>query len=313
LSLLKNRPVSLEIFSQKGRHDGYELKDASGRTHSVSVTVSEFAGTNIPCTLILIQDETVRIELENQVFEAHQELKRTQSALIQSAKLASLGELSTGIAHELNQPLQAIMGFSQELRVTEPLSKQGTEYLDDVIHASKKMVEIIKSLRSFARDAGSDYSPTSVVDCITESTQLLKHTLLQNMIELEVRVPPALPLVHGNSVQIEQVLVNLMANAKDAILAAKPSSGKITLLASASDDSVTISITDNGTGMSSSVLQKIFDPFFTTKPTGSGTGLGLSLSHGLISKMGGTISVESSPGKGSTFTVNLKQTKGETL
>ena len=243
--------------------------------------------------------------------------KQIQSALIQTAKLASLGEMATGIAHELNQPLQAIMGFSQEMIQVEKFSPAGKEFMEDIVNASRKMAEIIKSLRSFARTSGEEFAETAVDHAIQESVHLMKHHLMQKGIDIEVQFNNQLPLVEANTIQLEQVFINILSNARDAIDEQAKNSkektrGKIQVSASSNADRVEIKFRDNGCGMDEHTRQKIFDPFFTTKEVGKGTGLGMSISYGILKKMHANISITSEVGKGSEFTINIPVLKTDT-
>lgn len=263
--------------------------------------------------LVMIEDVTPKVELEKQVIQHHfeiqkayEQLKQTQAALVQTAKLASLGELSSGIAHELNQPLQAIMGFSQELEYLEVLSPTGKEFVTDIISASKKMAEIIRSLRSFAREAGEDLVETSIEHAIREASHLMHHQLMQKGITLEIKECPDLPMVLANPIQLEQVFINLFSNARDAIETAHPGSGTITVTLGFDQEHITVFVKDDGCGMSEATRDKIFDPFFTTKEVGKGTGLGLSITYGILKKLGAETEVKSALNQGTEFCIKFK-------
>lgn len=310
ITLIHERPVEESLFAQAGRHEGFALESTSGEKHPVEIRVSPWGPESLELNLVIFEDVREKQDLENQLIQNHlelknafEELKRTQAALTQSAKLASLGELATGIAHELNQPLQAIMGFSQEIAEFEKLSPSGKEFIDDIIHASRKMAEIIKSLRSFARDAGDDQVETSLEHAVREAARLMGHSLMQKGIALEVHADPALPLILANPIQLEQVFVNLMSNACDAIEQAHPGRGRITVSVTRSGANLIASVSDDGCGMSEDVRQKVFDPFFTTKEVGKGTGLGLSISYGILKKLGAHVDVKSQVGEGTRFEI----------
>ncbi|NDG83814.1 MAG: GHKL domain-containing protein [Proteobacteria bacterium] len=313
IGLVHERPVHEMTFTIPGRHEGFGLDAVEGLKIPVELRVSPFPSAGEGAHLVIFEDVSAKQDLEKQLIENHlaltqayQDLKRAQSALTQSAKLASLGELSSGIAHELNQPLQAIMGFSQELQESEKLSPTGTEFLADIVSASRKMAEIIKSLRSFAREAGEDLSETSVEHAVREAGKLVQHSLAQKGIELEVRSDAEATFVMANPIQLEQVFVNLMSNAMDAIESAHPGRGRIEVRITRSTDSVKVIVSDNGCGMSDEVKQRIFDPFFTTKEVGKGTGLGLSISHGILKKLGANVEVSSTPGHGTRFVIEFR-------
>jgi hypothetical protein len=162
LGLIHERPVEYALFSMIGRHEGFILENPKGEKVPVEIRVSPLSGAAAGTYLSIFDEVLAKQNLEKQLIQNHvmlqnafDELKRTQSALTQSAKLASLGELSSGIAHELNQPLQAIMGFSQEIAEFEKLSPSGTEFVQDIISASKKMAEIIAKNAPFTKDVWS--------------------------------------------------------------------------------------------------------------------------------------------------------------
>ena len=313
VSLIQERPIDLSVLASPGRHEGYSLEDSSGTKIPVELRVSPLKGGPQDTYIAVIENIQVRQNLEKQLIQNHVdlnnaflELRRTQAALTQSAKLASLGELSSGIAHELNQPLQAIMGFSQELAEFEKLSPMATEFVQDIIHASKKMAEIIKSLRSFAREAGEERTETSMEHAVREAAKLMSHSLTQKGIRLEIEVAPQIPLVLANPIQLEQVFVNLISNARDAIESSHPGHGLIRVRISGSQEAIEVLVSDDGCGMSEEIRSRIFDPFFTTKEVGKGTGLGLSISYGILKKLGAAIEVHSEPGHGTEFKLTFR-------
>ena len=323
LGLAQERPVHPSAFETPGRQEGRVLENDRGERISVDLRVSAYGKPSDQTWLVMFEDTGPRVDLQNQLVNQHLELQKSyeqlrslQQALIQSAKLASLGELATGVAHELNQPLQAIMGFSQELKYVEKLSPVGSEYVDDIVSASKKMAEIIKSLRTFARDSGQELQATSVAHAIEESSRLLRHTFLQAGVTLELDVESDLPLTRANPIQLEQVFVNLLSNAKDALESSGVAAPKVSIEARNTAEGILVRVTDNGCGMPPEVRDRIFDPFFTTKPVGKGTGLGLSITHGILARAGARISVDSHPGAGTEFTIlfqiDRSQTEGET-
>ncbi len=314
VSLIRERTIDPGILSSPGRHEGFVLENVSGNKIPVELRVSPLKGSRGETHLSVIENVQEKQNLEQQLIRNHvelkhafQELSRTQAALTQSAKLASLGELSSGIAHELNQPLQAILGFSQELAEFEKLSPSGTEFVQDIIHASRKMAQIIKSLRSFAREAGEETTETSVEHAVREAAKLMSHSLTQKGIRIEIHAPAGIPLILANPIQLEQVFVNLMSNARDAIEASRPGQGLIRIgISSTPAGEVAVSVSDDGCGMSEEVRSRIFDPFFTTKEVGKGTGLGLSISYGILKKLGAGIEVKSEPGHGTEFKITFR-------
>lgn len=323
LHLIQDRPVHLNVFTMIGRHEGYVLYNTRNEKVPVEIRVSQYGDAANETFLIMVEDVSAKAALEKQVIENHLELqklfeqqKQTQNAMIQTSKLASLGEMATGIAHELNQPLQAIMGFSQEMIQSEKFTPTGKEFMGDIVNASRKMAEIIKSLRSFARQSSEDMTQTSVEHTIEESVRLMRHHLMQKNIDVQLHFAAALPLVEANPIQFEQVLINMLGNARDAIETAKRERGKIDIFAEKKQNLIELKIIDNGCGMDDNTRTKIFDPFFTTKEVGKGTGLGMSISYGILKKMHAEISIQSEVGKGTEFTITIPvlktEPKGET-
>jgi C4-dicarboxylate-specific signal transduction histidine kinase len=311
LGLIRERPLSLAIFSMLGRHEGFVIDCLDGHRAPVELKVTQYGDASLECYMILVEDVTGKVELENQLIQKHLELQRAfedvkeaQNAVIQSAKLASLGEMSSGIAHELNQPLQAILGFSQELEHLENLTPTGREFLGDIISGTKKMAEIIRSLRSFARQSGDECVETSVRDAVEEARRLMHHSLLQKGIEFEIESSDV-PFILANPIQLEQVFVNLFSNARDAIESAHAGKGTIYVHYSCTDAFVEVCVKDDGCGMTKETQQKIFDPFFTTKEVGQGTGLGLSISYGILKKLNAEILVDSKINQGTEFKVRF--------
>jgi C4-dicarboxylate-specific signal transduction histidine kinase len=311
LGLIRERPLSLAIFAMLGRHEGFVIDCLDGHRAPIELKVTQYGDASLECYMILVEDVTGKVELENQLIQKHLELQRAfedvkeaQNAVIQSAKLASLGEMSSGIAHELNQPLQAILGFSQELEHLENLTPTGREFLGDIISGTKKMAEIIRSLRSFARQSGDECVETSVRDAVEEARRLMHHSLLQKGIEFEIESSDV-PFIFANPIQLEQVFVNLFSNARDAIESAHPGKGTIYVRYSCTDEFVVVTVKDDGCGMTTETQQKIFDPFFTTKEVGQGTGLGLSISYGILKKLSAEIVVDSKINQGTEFQVRF--------
>ena len=313
LHLLRERPITVSLFSMLGRHEGFVLDNIRAQKTPVELRVTPYGDASEEMFLVLIEDVTTKQDLEKQLIENHFELQKafeklkvTQDALIQSAKLASLGELSSGIAHELNQPLQAIMGFSQELQFVETnISPSGKEFINDIVNASKKMAEIIRSLRSFAREAGEELCAVAVDAAMKDALKLMHHHFMQKGIEVELQVDSTLPFITANSIQLEQVFINLLSNARDAIEQAGRKHGKIKVEIHHHGDCVQVKVRDNGCGMDEITQQKIFDPFFTTKEVGKGTGLGMSISYGILKKLRAEIEVKSKTGEGTEFEVTL--------
>ncbi|MBI5886642.1 MAG: response regulator [Deltaproteobacteria bacterium] len=223
--------------------------------------------------------------------------------LIQSDKLSSLGELVSGVAHELNNPLTGIMCFS-ELLMEDGLSTDVTGKLRKINEASHRCKKIIDNLLTFARWKRPEKRYENINNIIIGSVDLRAYQLKVDNVELEMDLDDDIPGTMLDENQIHQVFLNLINNGRDAIMETGRG-GRIKITTMRKEGRIVIKLEDNGKGMSGDVAMRIFDPFFTTKAIGAGTGLGLSISYGIINEHGGTISVVSSPGSGATFIIEL--------
>jgi C4-dicarboxylate-specific signal transduction histidine kinase len=235
------------------------------------------------------------------------ELREKQEQLVQAGKLATLGELTTGIAHELNNPLNNIGLFVgnviDRIQVGEDDPERIVDDLERVVEQVQKATEIITHLRTFGRAAPITLEPVPVQDVISRALSLLHEQLRLRLISVSLDFLPESPLVLGNPIQLEQVFINLLTNARDAL---EDSDRKeIHVSCSRSGGFTVIVFEDSGPGIPPGLEQRVFDPFFTTKEVGSGTGLGLSITYGIVQEHGGTIAVESGPGAGASFTIEL--------
>ena len=235
------------------------------------------------------------------------ELRDKQEQLVQAGKLATLGELTTGVAHELNNPLNNIGLFVGnavdliELAVTEKGQIVGE--LRHAMQQVSKATEIISHLRTFGRAAPVSREPISLRQVIERALSLMREQLRLRDIDVAVDLGPEEPVVLGNAIQLEQVFINLLTNARDAVADAPRKAIRIS--GSTGSGAAEVALTDTGHGIPPGLEQRIFDPFFTTKEVGKGTGLGLSITYGIIKEHGGTISVVSPPGEGATFLISL--------
>jgi len=240
-----------------------------------------------------------RAELEKTV----DTLRNTQQQLVQSEKLCAIGEFVAGVAHELNNPLAAIVGFS-ELLQKEKSVERWEIYSDRIFKAAMRCKKIVQSLLSFARRDKPEREPASTNDLVETVLEIVGYALRTSNIEIVKRLQPALPVVLVDAHQIQQVLLNIIGNAQQAIEASQPY-GRIKIATDFLAPCVRITIEDNGPGIARENMPKIFDPFFTTKDVGKGTGLGLSLCYGFIKEHGGNITATSELGKGTTFVIEL--------
>src|SRR5881296_3733043 len=253
-------------------------------------------------------------ETTEEMQRREQELRDKQEQLVQAGKLATLGELTTGVAHELNNPLNNIDLFVGnavdliELAVTD--KGQIVRELGHAMQQVSKATEIISHLRTFGRAAPVSREPISLRQIIERALSLMREQLRLREIEVTVDLGPEEPVVLGNAIQLEQVFINLLTNARDAV--AEAPRKEIRIAGSARSGAVEVAFADTGHGIPPGLERRIFDPFFTTKQVGKGTGLGLSITYGIIKEHGGTISVVSPPGAGATFLIHLPLAPAET-
>ena len=255
--------------------------------------------------------------LEQKVRQRTEQLRTAEAEAARGEKLASVGLLASGIAHELNNPLTGILTFSSLLRQKMADGSQDAEDLDLVIRETKRCAAIIRRLLDFARDKPPEKRFADLNRIVEETTRLVERPVHLNNIDIALDLDPALPQVWADPDQMKQVVMNLLVNAQHAIdgegriviRTRRTGEPKLLQLGAAPVPAVELAIADTGCGISEENLGRIFDPFFTTKEVGVGTGLGLSVTHGLVEAHGGTIEIESEVGVGSTFRVYLPLTR----
>lgn len=218
-------------------------------------------------------------------------------------KLAALGELVGGVAHEINTPLTGILAFAQLLqaRIEGPDARQATE---TIVAETKRAARIVSKLLTFARQNPPERMPTDLNQVITDTIELRRYPLRVHGITLTTELDPRLPLTWADPFQLQQVFLNLLANAEQAVVVGG-AERRITVRSRRVGDRLAVAVSDSGAGIAPEHLAHIFNPFFTTKPRGIGTGLGLSISDGIVREHGGTLRVHSEPGQGALFEVSL--------
>ena len=231
----------------------------------------------------------------------------TQRELVQAAKLAALGQLAAGVAHELNQPLAAIQFQAYNVEKLLQQSKQNdvSENLENIKKISNNMSQKIKHLKDLARKPNIDLMDVNLHEVISASIELLSWQLNSNEIDFDIDDVPTDAVVIAGKNRLEQVFLNIIGNAIDAIDNAD--NGRITLTASLVDANWLIRIEDTGAGIEEIHIDNIFDPFFTTKTVGEGLGLGLSISYNIVKDFGGNLSVTNGKEMGAVFMISLKQ------
>jgi PAS domain S-box-containing protein len=265
------------------------LPSADGRSLMVNVSIAPFQnspGERVG-TILILDDVTSRVRLEEQLQHAE--------------KMASVGLLAAGVAHEVNTPLAGISSYTQLLRGQLEEQDPRQQVLEKIEKQSFRAAKIINGLLNFSRSSGTEFEHVDVNKALVDVLSLVEHQLEGSRIRLRRELAESLPPIRGNENRIQQVFFNLILNARDAM----PSGGWLTLATSCSDGNVLVEVGDTGHGIRREHIRRIYDPFFTTKGIGQGTGLGLSVSYGIVQEHGGAIFVESAPGQGTTFRVTL--------
>lgn len=247
--------------------------------------------------------ERALIESEQKALEALDGLQHAQDNLVQAEKLAALGELVAGVAHELNNPLTGVLGVTQLLLMRDP-APDLKDKLRIVEQGALRASRIVQNLLAFSRKQRVEPELIDLNEILRQTLELKVYDLLGNQVELELDLAPVLPEVLADVGQMQSVFLNLVNNAQDAIVA-HSEKGTIRIKTEFTNEKIRIEIADDGPGVPPDILKKIFDPFFTTKPVGKGTGLGLSICHGIVQEHGATMSVESEPGAGATFIIEF--------
>jgi two-component system NtrC family sensor kinase len=249
--------------------------------------------------------------LEHKVAERTQELLAAKAEVAQGEKLASIGVLASGIAHELNNPLTGVLTFTSLMRKKAPDGSEDAEDLDLVIRETKRCASIIKRLLDFAREKVPVKGFFSLDRVIEDTVRFVERPASLQQVEISIDLDPGLPQIWGDADLIKQVILNLLVNAQQAIdgkgnitVRSRPCAG-VASTGSEAVSMVEIAVIDTGCGIPQANLQRIFDPFFTSKEVGKGTGLGLSVSYGIVKAHGGKITVESVIGTGTTFRIYL--------
>jgi two-component system NtrC family sensor kinase len=238
-----------------------------------------------------------------EIVKMRRELEEIQAQLLQAEKIASLGRLSAGVAHEINNPLAGILIYAELLQREMETEVQGKEFVGEIISQTMRCQQIVNRLLEFSRHSLGERTHVDLNNIVDRCVELIMHQALFHNIQVVRDLNPELPRFIGDPGQLQQVLTNLLINAADALqgqgtitISTRPNPGR---------DGVSLTFSDTGPGIPAEIRDKIFEPFFTTKPVGKGTGLGLSIVYSVIQRHGGTIDVDSKPGEGTTFTIRL--------
>jgi len=294
---LKKSREDLENYSQN-------LEEKVGeRTRELNVTLAELK-ENRDAVLSILEDTN---EAKKKLEAAMEELKKTQQQLIQSGKLAGIGQIAAGVAHEINNPLTSIMGFAQLTMSRRDIDDTLRTDLSTIEKEAKRCITIIENLLNFARPQEPQKTEININNVIDAALKIMEYSITREKIDIVKKYTEALPLVLGDSYQLQQVFMNIILNAVHAM----PRGGNLTistrLQKTENREQIEIAFQDTGIGIPDDIKDKIFEPFFTTsyKSGYKGTGLGLSISYSIVQAHGGRIEVESAMGKGSTFRVIL--------
>jgi len=298
-------PLETQISMRKSMTNIVPLRGLNG---NYLITLSPLTPTegHQEATLLIARDLT--------------EEEQMKAEAMRAAQLASVGELAAGVAHEINNPINGIINYAQII-LDDPYNSENIDNLHRIIKEGKRIAGIVSNLLDFARRNEDTQAPVILQEIIINCIDLINHQLKKDSIILELNIPETLPLIMCNSQQIQQVLLNILSNARYALNDRYPGvnpnkritieGGQINLK---HKSYIRLTITDQGTGIEQDIMNRLFDPFFSTKPSGEGTGLGLSISHGLILENNGFLRISSELGHSTTVIIDLpvaETTRGE--
>jgi two-component system NtrC family sensor kinase len=242
------------------------------------------------------------------VWQDRTEERQLESSLMQAAKLAAIGQLAAGVAHEINNPLTAINANAQMLQMTTPAEDENYESIDLIVRAGDRAARVVRGLLDFARQSEYSFEAADVNDSISQALDLVAYQFNNANISVTLELGQDLPPINASWEHLQSVWLNLLINARDALRTA--SGAREIAISTAADETgqgILVTVSDTGRGMSQAEISHIFEPFYTTKAPGEGTGLGLATCQQIVSQHGGTIRVTSRPGKGTTFVIHLPQ------
>lgn len=309
-----------ETLHREGSVRGYEYEMRRRNGQAITVSESSFAARDTERQVVAYQgfvlDVTARksaeleivernvelVRLNEEIGSAYDNLRRTQQQLLQSEKMAAVGQLISGVAHELNNPLTAILGYSQLLSESQEVTPRGADYLSKIYRQAQRTHRIVQNLLSFARQHKPERSPVALNRVLEDTLLLREYDLRLNNITVHRQFAESLPLCTADAHQLQQVFLNILNNAVDAILEIARH-GEIWVRTGADGQALHVEFIDSGPGVQDA--GRVFDPFYTTKPVGKGTGLGLSICYGIVQEHGGSIAVRNHPPNGASFLISL--------
>ena len=311
-ALMKQR-IGLLLEGQRVPLIEGRILRVDGTSREVEVVASPFDDAAGRAIQVILRDVTERKQLE-------EERRQFEASARQQQRLEAIGTLASGVAHEINNPLNIILNYGELLRDAASDPIRVADYAENVIKESERVAVIVRNLLSFARQDRETHSPARVVDLVERTLSLMRAVLRKDHIRIEVDVPDDLPSLKCRSQQIQQVLMNLVTNARDALNQRYPRSVDdkfLRIRANTVDKEgrrwVRLSVEDRGTGIPPEVAERVFDPFFTTKSRDQGTGLGLSISYGIVREHHGDLWFETEPDRGTTFHMDLPVDDGRAV
>jgi two-component system NtrC family sensor kinase len=282
--------------------------------HKLVIASKELANGNLDVKVDKTSNDEIGLladaynSMANALRERDEQLKEfTRKKFMESERLALIGQLAANVAHELNNPLQGIVTYSHLLLERNSLDNPTKQSLQKIVVQANRSRDIIRGLLDFSRQRKPDKTLCNINNLLQESLSFLENQALMQNIQISTQIDEGLPSIVIDPSQVQRVFINMIVNAAEAM----NGSGQLTMTTKQDKDRGCIEITfsDTGMGIQEENLEKIFDPFFTTKDTGHGVGLGLAISYGIIKEHGGTISVESEVGRGTTFVVRIPVAK----
>jgi two-component system NtrC family sensor kinase len=297
--ILRLREVSQAVAAghldqQTGLSGSDEIADLAGAFDTMTLRLRER-------TAEAAQLYAESLQRNDELAQMNAQLRATQQQLVHSEKMAAIGQLTAGIAHDVRNPLANIKGLAELLAEEPSLNDAAREFLSDIRGNADRANRIIGDLMKFARQSKLELTWADVRATVETVLRLTTYQIRQARVILKTDLPPRPAMALHDPQAIQQVVVNLVQNAIQAM----PDGGTLRVAVGQTSDVVAIAVQDTGTGIPPENLGRIFDPFFTTKPAGEGTGLGLSVSYGIVSHHGGRLNVESTVGQGTTFTILL--------
>ena len=317
-SSVLERQQTLEAGEGVSLPVGRQIQRPDGQVRDVEVVSTPITYRGEPAFLSIYRDVTDRKRAEEetmasrqQAVEALEELKAAQQSLVQAEKLSAIGQLVAGVAHELNNPLTGVMGFSQLLLDTD-ISGNVRRDVERISSEAGRAAKIVQNLLSFARKREPEATPVDLNQVVKSTVEVKAYDLRTSSVAVKTDLAADLPLILADTSQMQTVLLNLVGNAQDAM--GHPGGGGMLQISTRQvGDTVRVTVADNGPGIRPEHVGKVFDPFFTTKDVGEGTGLGLSICHGIVTAHDGRIWAESELGQGAAFYVEMPMAAGAGL